>query len=247
MKEFEVVLASFDNETDSNKAFTSFVKANNLAKEIKNGRAMKEKELRQLMQLYLDAFWVYTENRDTIAFNIHEIGKILEKECACQLGYDNAKQMYYSDCPAMLLHNDFGFSMRGTEKYRCSICGKDVLDCEHLTDEYYDNVKCINVEGLCNICCKNGCNEHKLGETYNHVPARKIAYDIHIITFDIVEDPAMKFSRVTKIYFSKNDINLSVEEKETFIYGKTNLYCHHCSICKGYTPNRFHDMFKRKQ
>ena len=246
-KELEVILASFDNEPDSQKAFRSFVKANDMTKELQSGKDFTESELRYLMRLFLDALWVYKELRESIAFNIHQIGRILDNAFSCQLAYDNKKQKYYSDCPAQLLHNDFGFSMRGTEKYKCSICGNDVLDCNHLTGEYYDNVKCMRIEGLCNICFKNDCKEHISGKFYDHVPAHKIAYDVHIITFDMVEDPAMKYARVTKVYFSKEELNLSDEEKKTFIYGKSKLFCHHCSVCKGYDPNKFHDFFSERR
>lgn len=65
----------------------------------------------------------------------------------------------------------------------------------------------------------------------------------------MVEEPEMKFARVSKIYLPEDTVKNGIEEedKETFIYGKSKLYCHHCSQCIGYVPNRLHHLSNREE
>lgn len=64
--------------------------------------------------------------------------------------------------------------------------------------------------------------------------------DLEIITFDLVKEPEMVFSRIIEIPYSKefikkglaNDPNL-----KEFEYGVSVLDCNHCIDCKGYNPN----------
>lgn len=244
---FEAALMTFHKESDESIAFKSFVQANSMAKKLNKEAMCSESDLRMMMKLYLDAFWVYNDMRNDLSYNIHEIGKILEREYQCQYLFDVDRNKYYSSCPALLLHNDFGFSFRGSEKYKCSICGLPIMECEHISGEFYDDVVCKEIEGRCNICGEEKCKKHIEGEKYNHVEAVKIVYDVKLVTFDMVEEPEMRFARVSKIYLPEDMVidGIEEEDKETFVYGKSKLYCHHCSQCTGYVPNRFHHLFNR--
>ena len=245
--EFEAVLMTTHEKTDEAIATASLYKADIMAREMMKGQICSQADLMKMMQLYLDAFWVFQKFRPSLSYNIHTLGKILEEQFQCQLPFSTDKHMYYSSCPAMLLHSDFGFSLRGSEKYKCSICGRPIMECDHITGEFYDNVICQRHGDRCNICGKKDCQLHQEGEIYDHVESVKIVYDLNIITFDIVEDPEMKFERITKVYFPKEEIlnGLPEDEKAEFVYGKSPLYCHHCSQCQGYIPERFHELFTR--
>lgn len=244
---FEAVMMTFHNKTDESIAQESLCRANEMIDEINQTQKRKETDLRLIMKLYLDAFWVFEEIRKELSDIIHKIGLTLEEEFQCQILYDEKKGEYFSNCPAILLHKDFGFSIRGSEKYKCSICGLPIIDCEHITGEYYDDIECKKNDGFCNICGEKDCNKHIEGEKYDHVQAVKIVYDLNLVTFDIVEDPEMKFARISKVFFSKEEImnELNEEDKKAFTYGKSKLYCHHCSQCKGYASGRFHHLFNR--
>lgn len=247
--EFEAVLMTAHEKSDEAIAAANLCRADALAREMMRTQNCTQSDLMDMMQLYLDAFWVFKELRGALSHNIHSLGRILEEQFQCQFSFSADKSMYYSSCPAILLHTDFGFSLRGSEKYKCSICGLPIMECEHITGEYYDNVICHKNGDRCNICGKKDCQEHQEGEKYDHVEAVKIVYDLNIITFDIVEDPEMKFARVTKIYCPKEEIinGLPEDEKAEFAYGQSPLYCHHCSSCQGYIPDRFHDLFSKEK
>ena len=244
---FEAVLMTFEEKTDGQRAYESFIKANDYTKRIQRGQHFSDEKLREIMKLWLDVFWVYDELRSGISTNIHSIGKMLRHRNACILEFDKDNNSYASSCPAMLLHLDFGFSIRALEKYKCSICGKPIIDCEHITNDLYDNVECMVIEGTCNICGKPECKDHVIGKKYNHVQACKIPYDVKLITFDLVKDPEDKYARVNKVYFKKEMIDpyLPDEQREGFRYGVTELNCDHCLICDGYHPKVFDDLFQR--
>jgi hypothetical protein len=147
----------------------------------------------------------------------------------------------------MLLHKDFGFSLIGFEKYKCSVCGVDPIECEHRTGRKYDDVECNIFDGLCNICQdkKDHC-EHQVGVRYDDVEAVKIVSDLEIIRFDIVKEPEMVFARVTEIPYSKDTVMKSLSndhEFEDFKYGETPLYCLHCIDCEGYDPDATNKLF----
>lgn len=248
MMEFESVVMTFHNQTDESIARNSLNKANKIIEELNRTQNRTEEKLRLAMKLYLDAFWVFEEIRKELSATIHKIGTTLEEEFQCQSFYDEDKKKYYSSCPAMLLHNDIGFSFRGSEKNKCSICGLPIIECDHITGEYYNDIVCKKTDNICNICGEEDCREHVEGERYDHVQAVKIVYDVNLVTFDLIEDPEMKFARINKVYFEKEDImnELSEEDKKEFIYGKSKLFCHHCTQCKGYVPGRFHHLFNKK-
>lgn len=244
---FETVLMTFHSKSDECIAKESLEKANELIAKFNVTQVRTEEDLRLAMKLFLDAFWVFKDIRKEISKVIHKLGLTLEQDYKCKYHFDQDKQEYYTICPAILLHNDFGFSMRGSEKYKCSICGLPIIECEHITGEYYDDVTCKKTENLCNICRKENCDEHIEGNQYNHVVAVKIVYDINIVTFDIVKDPEMKFSRMSKIYLPRNEVEKSIhsDDKQMFVYGESNIYCHHCTQCKRYIPTRFDEMFDK--
>ncbi|HBD95011.1 MAG TPA: hypothetical protein DC057_12660 [Spirochaetia bacterium] len=178
---------------------------------------------------------------------MHDIGVYLCKNYDCKSKFDG--EFYYTECPNILLHNDFGFSLRGIEKLTCSICGKEPLECEHITNQKYDNVICIKINDLCNICLEpiGKCN-HILGNEYNNVEMTNIVTDLKIITFDLVKDPEMVFTRITKQRFSKSMVTEELSKEkgaETFEYGKSDMHCLHCIICQGYEPSRSDILFKQ--
>ena len=247
--EFESTLMTFNEKSDQQIAIENFQKANEYAKLLNQGQPFTEESLREFMKQCLDVFWVFSNLRKDMAYNIHIAGETLNRNFSCKLEYDKEKKLYFSSCPAILLHYDFGFSLRALAEYKCSVCGKPVLDldCDHITGDFYDDVECRTEDGLCNICGKENCQVHIPGKKYNHVQAFQIAYNVELITFDLVRDPEMKFARVTKVYYSDDMIKqgMTDDEFENFNYGVSELYCNHCSTCKGYQENLFDSLFLR--
>ena len=143
---FEGILAIAGNHNPSKIAITSLQSANTIVAKFNEGKLDNEKDgLERALNEYLKAFWFFKDQRVDIAKTMHQIGKYLCKQYGCSCKFDGKN--YYTDCPNILLHSDFGFSLRGIEKYICSICGNDPLECGHITGEMYDNIRCINLTG----------------------------------------------------------------------------------------------------
>ncbi|WP_340609703.1 hypothetical protein [Xenorhabdus bharatensis] len=156
---------------------------------------------------------------------------------------------YYTDCPNMLLHKDFGFSLRGFEKYSCSICNEDPVDCDHRTGQQYNDIKCESFDGRCNICCGDieKC-DHSIGEPYDNVKTIKVVSELKLITFDLVKDPEFVFARILEIQYSKKqilDMLANAPNRERFLYGESYINCNPCTTCKGYDPSVLEKIFEQ--
>lgn len=198
-----------------------------------------EPDLRSALDMLLSVFWINKDLRVPVSRQMHSIGMVLHETYGCAFGFENG--LYFTKCPNMLLHSDFGFSMRGFEKYKCSICNIDPVDCIHRTGRKYNNVECNKFDGRCNICRdENSSCDHSLGEAYDNVEAIKIVYDMQIITFDVVKEPDFALARLTKIPFSKQSITKDIDKdphSSEFVYGSTVLSCDHCISCTEYNPD----------
>src|SRR5687768_5205885 len=86
---------------------------------------------------------------DTPHFNeahelLHEIGRFVRTTWGCWLTQD--EQGYWRDCPADLAHIRCGLSpgmIIGAS--RCSICGQDPTECEHIKGRSYDGEVCYRI------------------------------------------------------------------------------------------------------
>ena len=76
--------------------------------------------------------------------------------------------------------------------------------------------------------------------------AVKIVTDLDIVTFDIVKEPDMVFTRVTKISYTKEFVLEAIKGDQNFAnfkYGESPLFCLHCFQCNGYDPRRREDLW----
>lgn len=192
--------------------------ANKLLTRFENNQCLyPELDLRASLKKMLLAFWYYRDNRIEISERMHRVGVYLAKNFNCEFKFNG--ENYYTDCPNMLLHKDFGFSLRALEEYVCSICGKDPIDCEHRT-----------------------------GKVYNGIEAKKVISIIELIAFDLVREPEMIFTRINEIPYSKEYIVNGLKNDPNFgefEYGITPIDCHHCLSCKGYDPSASDSLFER--
>lgn len=243
---YKVLLMTVGDFNPSDVAKESFFSAEKLIKRVQSGQSLyPELDLRAALEKLLKVFWVLKTERVRIARKMHNVGKYLAENYQCELGFKDG--FYYTDCPNMLLHKDFGYSLRGFEKYKCSICNTDPVDCDHRTGRFYHNIECLVFDGRCNICGSEfeTC-EHSLGEVYSNVEAAKIVTDLEVITFDLVREPEFVFSRVLEIPYSKQFIldELAADPNVSdFIYGQSIVDCKHCLTCKGYDPSATSKIF----
>lgn len=247
---FKAILMEIGDTRPYEIAKESFISAQALIKKVENGQSPHpETDLRTALSELLKTFWVIKEGRIAIAQQMHQIGVHLAKNYQCKLKFKD--NHYYTDCPNMLLHNDFGFSLRGMERHTCSICGIDPIDCDHRTGHRYNEINCTTFDGRCNICLqsKDDC-EHEIGKKYDDVEAVRVSSILEIITFDLVKEPEMPFCRITEIPYPKEFITKSLTHDpklNEFEYGTTTLDCHHCIECEGYDPKKNEDFFNTQE
>jgi hypothetical protein len=164
---------------------------------------------------------------------MHALGRRVQGWFSCPLDYKNGE--YRSACPVYLSHHVGGFSIGGTGKVICSICGQPMLDCKHVPGESYDRVVAQKSSGrLCNICAAEAC-DHVVGTTYGGIKAFGIMTDIkpdHTAYVSRPEDPLCTFC-VVPLSKAQIERQLAPSEVAEFIYGKTHLYCTHCHQCNG--------------
>ena len=93
--------------------------------------------------------------------------------------------------------------------------------------------------GDCNICWekKDRC-QHILGEYYDGVETIGITIDMRPTHVALVSEPADPFARFQAIPISKKDLLSDIkkwprDQRRSFEYGTSPIYCHHCCECKG--------------
>lgn len=161
---------------------------------------------------------------------IHEIGLKIHDLFGCRIEPHQGR--YMITCPVMLSHIKGGFSIGGFGTTICSICGENILNCEHIKGENYNGIVKKRHHGICNICGEKEC-EHQDGKNYDNVTVFGLITKMTLDHISFVENPANPLCAIEMIGLPKSDVlnSLPNNEKEFFIYGETIINCHHCRIC----------------
>ena len=163
---------------------------------------------------------------------LHDVGRRIHDIFGCQLEFKDG--LYWVTCPVMLSHSKGGFSIGGSGKAICSICGTDIFDCPHVKGRTYDSVVAKRHHDICNICVQREC-EHKEGEIYDGVQVFAMVVELNLDHVSFVQNPANPLCVVHCYSVPKSDLleMLPEDERDRVIYGETIIHCHHCLICKG--------------
>ena len=74
---------------------------------------------------------------------LDQAGKRVRLTFGCRVAFDSERG-YAQTCPVALAHNRIGMSPTIViEESKCSICGNDPEECDHITGQTYDGVYCI--------------------------------------------------------------------------------------------------------
>jgi hypothetical protein len=186
------------------------------------------KSLEELRRAHL-----WEPNRQSHRQQLHRVGRMVHDTFGCRLEFREGS--YWVDCPVLLSHNNVGFSIGGSAKVICSICGADNLVCPHIKGRKYNHIVADQVLEYCNICLEKDCCQHKKGEIYDEVEAYGIVVEIELDHVALVKNPANPLCVVNSHSLTESDLlaALPEESREAFVYGKTVVDCHHCRICSG--------------
>ena len=194
---------------------------------------MKEAEEKYRLSLFFFRLSLSWDDTNIQAFRyIHKIGKIIHNNFSCSIFPVNGS--YYMSCPVFLSHITSGFSAGMVCERICSICERDFESCPHEKWHYYDNIEAKKVEGKCNICSKEEC-DHTIGEKYDNATPHVIVKALDVPEISIVDQPQNPYCTIQQIQLKRSEVYsmLPEEQKEGFIYGKSDFFCHHCLSCKG--------------
>jgi hypothetical protein len=197
----------------------------------KKRRTTAEKLFRQsLTKLREAALW--EPNASAHREHLHKTGLKVHDLFGCRIEFKRGE--YSVSCPVLLSHTKGGFSIGGTATVVCSICGANVLECGHIAGRHYNGVTAARMGSLCNICGTRKCS-HVLGRRYDGVERFGLVTDLDLDHVSYVERPAMPLCAVYSYNLTKADVLniLPQRERAEFVYGKTPLHCHHCTICEG--------------
>jgi len=191
-----------------------------------------EEAFREALRL-LQIAYLLDDRPPILMAEMHEVGREVQTIFSCPLEMRDGQ--YWNSCPAFLSHYAGGFSIGGIGTAVCSICGRSMLECDHVPGEVYKNVIARRTPGgLCTICAKEQCN-HEDGATYDDVTAFGIMTDIDLDHIAYVSRPEDPLCTVTAVPISRAEIarQLPPEELAQFKFGKTRLFCTHCRVCDG--------------
>lgn len=164
---------------------------------------------------------------------LHAVGQQVHNIFGCHLEFRDS--MYWVTCPVMLSHTRGGFSIGGSSKTICSICGEDVLSCPHIKGRIYDQIPARRFKGICNICRSSSECGHEEGQVYDGVEACGIITEIDLDHVAFVTNPANPLCAIYSYSVPRSDLEEMMPEVERsqIVYGETVIYCHHCLICDG--------------
>jgi len=163
---------------------------------------------------------------------LHEVGKLIHDTFGCHLDFREGS--YWIDCPVLLSHSKVGFSIGGSGKTICSICGEDNIICPHVKGRTYDGIAATRWFGFCSICLEKEC-EHEVGSIHDEVQACGIITEVKLDHVSIVENPANPLCVINSHSLTRSELLALLPEpgQEYFVYGKTAVDCHHCCVCAG--------------
>ena|SRR2546429_7786216 len=196
-----------------------------------NDRSTAESICRQSLHM-LRAAHLWEPHEPSHRQKLHEVGRVVHNTFGCHLPFRDGT--YWVDCPVLLSHKQVGFSIGGSAKVICSICGEDNLVCPHVKGRRYDGVVATRWLEYCSICLEKDC-DHETGEIHDGVEAFGIVIEIDLDHVAIVEKPGNPLCVIQSHSLPESDLldALPEEGRESFVYGEMVVDCHHCKICKG--------------
>jgi hypothetical protein len=162
--------------------------------------------------------------------DLHKVGRMVHDTFGCVLEFREGS--YRVTCPVLLSHSKAGFSIGGSAKVICSVCGQDNLTCPHVKGRKYDGVVANRWLGYCSVCLKKDCG-HAEGQVYDDIEACGIVTEIDLDHVALVRNPSNPLCVVTEYSLTNADLLEMLPEKgrDSFVYGETVVECHHCRVC----------------
>jgi hypothetical protein len=173
--------------------------------------------------------WAEDTDREEDAHRrLDEAGHWVRETFGCFLDRDG--KSYKQTCPVALGHNRIGLSISGRASVRvCSLCGRDVSECEHLPGTAYLVPGGASDLGWCRVCCQSEC-DHVPTEMHR-APLVSIIRQMDLDEISIVSRPAHPDARIQAVSVPVADLQDVLGD--SFIPGM-EVSCDRCLLsCEG--------------
>lgn len=134
-------------------------------RQIRSSRSAADKSARVALDRATRAFWWAedTPMEEEQHRLMHRIGRWTRRNLGCYLDFDGSG--YKLRCPIAIAHKRFGFSVGFTAKRLCSLCDRDLSECEHLQSRLYWTRGGRRGDGPCRVCLRDSCR-HRADRLY---------------------------------------------------------------------------------
>lgn len=192
-------------------------------------RAEAESLARRALERYARSLdWAEdTEMEDDTHRTLDRAGTWVRLTFGCHLVRDGTN--YRQECPVALAHNRIGVSIGGVAKRKCSLCGADVSECEHVPGVAYLVPGGSGDLGWCRICLAEDCGHTP--EEIERVSMISIVHEVDLEEVSIVPKPANPEARL--LAMSVTTAELTNALGEGFAPG-VDVDCDRClRLCHG--------------
>lgn len=169
------------------------------------GRDLAEKDARRALERYARSLdWAEdTDDEQDAHDRLDAAGGWVRRAFGCHLHREG--ETYSQQCPVALAHNRIGLSIGGVATRICSLCGKDLSDCEHQRGTAYIVPGGTEPLGWCRVCLsKDGCG-HPANEQYR-VSLVSIITEMDLAEVSLVSKPANPEARLTSVSISTSEL-----------------------------------------
>ncbi|MCE3030617.1 MULTISPECIES: hypothetical protein [unclassified Streptomyces] len=147
-----------------------------------------------------------TELADVAHQHSHKIAALIGGVFGCDIQY--IEGAYWDTCPISLMHRRCGMSVGFTATRRCSLCGDDIDECEHLLGVLYEVRIQRSADGTCSACGRHSCS-HVEGEIVSIYP-HAVMGDLQVHEISLVSRPRDPLARFTRVEFDPQDLARSL-------------------------------------
>lgn len=97
---------------------------------------------RAAIERFVDAFLVDRRDQADCFTEAHRLGRYVEERFGCPMQLSDDGDHWTVECGVPALHSRFGSSYGGATLGRCSLCGADDFQCDHVPGRFYGGRHC---------------------------------------------------------------------------------------------------------
>jgi hypothetical protein len=150
----------------------------------------------------------------------------------CRLNSDGSS--YFQACPVALAHVRAGWSLGGSARKVCSLCGEELMGCPHSLHRRYETSGGASSLGLCRVCAQANCLDHSPDERYEVYPIAVVT-DLNVEEISLVSRPKIRGARIMLQIVDMADVRAIADERGLDFTSGDLVRCDRClDDCSGF-------------